>query len=30
MEPTIILKRPVSGLSQRALTVFVAQAARLG
>jgi len=28
MEPTIILKRPVSGLSRRALTVFVAQACR--
>jgi probable rRNA maturation factor len=26
MEPTIILKRPVKGLSQRALTEFVAQA----
>jgi probable rRNA maturation factor len=29
MEPTIILKRPVSGLSRRALTVFVAQACRV-
>ena len=28
MEPTIILKRPVRGLSQHALTVFVAQASR--
>ena len=28
MEPTIILKQPVNGLSQRALTAFVAQACR--
>jgi probable rRNA maturation factor len=28
MEPTIILKRPVRGLSRRALTVFVAGACR--
>jgi probable rRNA maturation factor len=28
MTPTIILKRPVKGLSQRALTEFVAQACR--
>ena len=28
MEPTIILKQPVSGLSQRALTSFVATACR--
>ena len=28
MEPTIILKRPISGLSQGALTAFVARACR--
>jgi probable rRNA maturation factor len=28
MDPTIIFKRPVNGLSPRALTVFVAQACR--
>ena len=28
MKPTILLKRPVTGLSQRALTEFVAQACR--
>ena len=29
MEPSIIFKRPVAGLSQRALTAFVAQASRV-
>ena len=28
MEPTIVVKRPVRGLSQRALTAFVAEACR--